>query len=356
MATWREQLDRAQGWKEYRQALRTLREAAGIPFDKLPERSRDIARRHPHLRSYDSTNTFSQLLDKRLPDTQPEWHKVELVVRICAEHHGVENTTALVQKWADAYRRCGGDPGERFPPRPHGDSAPAAPLASVPDRTEARSDEREHPPTLQPAPPDPDPDPVPDGRPRRPSKPVLVTAAALVLVLVVLGSMKLGSLFTDGDNTTPPSDKAATPTPTGGVTGQPSAPPTSSASPSTRATTEQSTPTNTSPPGSPGVNATFAWSNDGGGGGSQSDIVKVASTYRNGEDPGQTWAFNRGDTLVVQCQVTGGRPIEAGTAYPGPAGAKERGPQGIWYRMTSPVQAWAPAVYVDTGRDSLPAC
>ncbi|MFF5393015.1 transporter substrate-binding domain-containing protein [Streptomyces sp. NPDC013012] len=124
MATWREQLDQAQDWKGYRQALRTLRETAGIPFGKLPERSREIARRHPHLRSYDSTNTFSQLLDKRLPDMRPEWHKVELVVRICAEHHGVENTTALVQKWADAYRRCGGDPGERFPLRPHDDSTP----------------------------------------------------------------------------------------------------------------------------------------------------------------------------------------------------------------------------------------
>ncbi|MFJ3786239.1 hypothetical protein [Streptomyces sp. NPDC090093] len=353
MATWREQLDQAQDWKGYRQALRTLRETAGIPFDKLPERSRDIARRHPHLRSYDSTNTFSQLLDKRLPDTQPEWHKVELVVRICAEHHGVENATALVSKWADAYRWCGGDPGERFPPRPHGDSIPAAVLASVPDLTEARFDEKEHPPTPQPVPPDPDP--APDEQVRRKSKPVLATAAALVLVLVVLGSMKLGSLFTDGDNTTPPSDKAATPMPTGGVTGESSAPPTSSASPSTGTTTEQSTPTTTSQPSS-GVNATFAWSNDGGGAGSQSDIVKVASTYRNGQDPGQTWTFNRGDTLIVQCQVTGGRPIEAGTAYPGPAGAKERGPQGIWYRMTSPVQAWAPAVYVDTGRDFLPAC
>ncbi|MFF5638136.1 hypothetical protein [Streptomyces sp. NPDC012825] len=351
MATWREQLDQAQGWKEYRQALRTLRETAGVPFDKLPERSRDIARRHPqHLRSYDSTNTFSQLLDRRLPDTRPEWHKVELLVRICAEHQGIEDTTSFARKWADAYRRCGGDPGERFPPQPRETSAPVAPPVTGAERTDVHSGEKEPLPVPGPVPPEGDFVP---GRPWWKSKPALATATVLVLAAVVLGSMKLGTLLTDDDTAMPPSGKAGTPTPTAGVTGGSSAPP---ASPGTGDATEQSTPANTSPPGVSGVDAAFAWSNDGGGGGSQSDIVKVSSSYRKGEDPGKTWDFNRGDTLVVQCQVTGGRPVKAGTAYPGPDTARERGLQGIWYRMTSPVQAWAPAVYVDTGRDSLPAC
>ncbi|MGW6416051.1 hypothetical protein [Streptomyces sp. NPDC055055] len=353
MATWREQLDQAQDWKGYRQALRTLRETVGIPFDKLPERSRDISRRFPHLRSYDSTNTFSQLLDKRLPDTQPEWHKVELVVRICVEHHGVENATPLVQKWADAYRRCGGDPGERFPPGQHDGSTPVMPCVSVPDHPEAGSEEKEPVPKPGPLPRDREPGPE---RPWWKSKPALAAATVLALAIVVLGSMKLGSLVTDADDATPPLDKAVTSPPTAGVTGEPSASQILSATPGTGGPTERNKPTTAVPPAPSGFSATFAWSNDGGGGGSQSDIVVVASIYRKGASPGQTWAFNRGDTLVVECQITGGRPIEAGTAYPGTSGAKERGPLGIWYRMTSPVQAWAPAVYVDAGRDSLPAC
>ncbi|MFJ3505688.1 hypothetical protein [Streptomyces sp. NPDC090135] len=177
----------------------------GIPFGKLPERSRDIAGRHPHLRSFDSTATFSQLLDKRLPDIQPEWQKVELVVRICIQHHSVVDPTPIVQKWADAYRRCGGDPGERFPSQPRTDpTTPHHPPGSYPPPHQPGGfpPGREHagprasapggpppghtaPPSIAAPPPFEPPYPPAGLRRRSRVAPVLITVLAIALVVCV---------------------------------------------------------------------------------------------------------------------------------------------------------------------------
>ncbi|MFJ7159203.1 hypothetical protein ACIQUQ_30235 [Streptomyces sp. NPDC101118] len=343
MATWREQLAEADGWKGYRTALRTLREGGPV-FEELPDRSLEIAKKVPGLRGY-SKSAFAQLLAPQVPDTRPDWPKVELVVRICAEHQGVENVTAFVRLWADAYRGCGGDPGERFAPAPQQEQAPAAPTPT--------------------ATPTPAPDPMvtldtPTTRPKRPwrkSKPVVGAAVLLATAALVLGSIEI-NLYLNQRNDgaqppvgpTGPSQSAGTKA-TGPATGRPGTTkdPKQSPGPSAPAKTSR-------PPGSI-FSAHVAWSDDGGGGGSTADTVNVSSSYRRDDpSPQRIGTLNRTDAITVTCQESDGRTIGAGPAYPGPATAKERDAKGIWYRITDPVTGWIPGVYVDTGRDSLPAC
>ncbi|MFD5420921.1 hypothetical protein ACFWJT_23195 [Streptomyces sp. NPDC127069] len=373
MATWRELLAEAEDWKGYRTALRTLREGGPV-FEDLPARSVEVARRVPGLRGY-SKSAFAQMLAPKVSDTVPEWPKVELVVRICAEHQGAEDVTAIVRQWADAYRLCGGDPGERFPPAPQQKETSAAPTPE-PD------------PTSQPA---PAPVSAPNGRPQRTwwrSKPAMAAALLLAASALVLGSIRVNLYLNQYNDAaqrpvepTGPSQPSGTKA-TGPASGQPgttkdTSAPSPSPSPSISAPAQASAPKTQDsriihgrngdhtwnpedpldPP--PGIVylAHVAWSNDGGGGGSAADTVNVYSSYRkDASSPQRLGTLNRADAIKVVCQAAGGRSVGVGPAYPGTASAKERDAQGIWYRTTEPLNGWIPGVYVDTGMDSLPAC
>ncbi|WP_158708563.1 hypothetical protein [Streptomyces sp. NRRL S-244] len=89
----------------------------------------------------------------------------------------------------------------------------------------------------------------------------------------------------------------------------------------------------------------IAWSDNGG-----STVVQVYADYTD-TDRGRGSAtghdYDIGQDIVVLCQVAG-RAVPLGD-YHGPA---ER--NGWWYRMST--GEYIPAVYVDTGRESLPAC
>ncbi|MFJ8166639.1 hypothetical protein ACIRBY_37745 [Streptomyces sp. NPDC096136] len=379
MATWREQLAQAEDWKGYRTALRTLREGGPV-FDELPARSEEIAKKVPGLRGY-SKSAFAQLLPPNVPDIRPEWPKVELVVRICAEHQGAENVTAVVRQWADAYRVCGGDPGERFPPTPQQKETPAAP-APEPAPEPARA------PVPDPV---PTPAPSPNGRPERAwwrSKPAVAAALLLAAAALVLGSIQINFYLNQyNDGAQPPVEQTGPSQPTGTkaigpTSGQPGTTKhTSTPSPSPSAKTsapKTEEPANIGRGRGGGQNggsglfhpvepvdqptgtvhsAHVAWSDDGGGGGSTADTVNVYSSYRKDDDFAQRLGtLNRTDAIKVVCQAAGGRGVGVGPAYPGPASAKERDAQGIWYRTTEPLNGWIPGVYVDTGMDSLPAC
>ncbi|MGW6489335.1 hypothetical protein [Streptomyces sp. NPDC055056] len=310
MSTWREQLDSAEDWKTYRTSLRALREAVPkVTFKEMEDLSGPIAARLavPGLvRCAISTfNTFMTTVDG-----QPEWGKVEMVVRTCAEKRGDRDVEAAVRRWAQVYRRCGGDPGDRFPE--------VLPALDAPSRR-----------VVEPEPPS-----QPFSRRlnrqvwrRKPVQYVggLVGAAALVAVIY-----QLSVSGNENDKTSPPSQSADSSHPAGAD--------------------------GTSSSTSTFFEGVIAWSNDGGGSGSQSDVVRVRETYAKSDPDTTAGRYNRGDKVTVTCQVTGGRSLGVGQAYPGPAKYKKRDADGVWYRMTSPLQGWLPGVYVDTGRDSLPAC
>lgn len=89
----------------------------------------------------------------------------------------------------------------------------------------------------------------------------------------------------------------------------------------------------------------IAWSDNGG-----STVVRVYADYTDtdhGRGSATGHGYDIGQDIVVLCQVAG-RAVSLG-AYRGPA---ER--NGLWYRMST--GEYIPGIYVDTGRDSLPAC
>ncbi|MEU6348358.1 hypothetical protein ABZ896_03425 [Streptomyces sp. NPDC047072] len=110
----------------------------------------------------------------------------------------------------------------------------------------------------------------------------------------------------------------------------------------------------TTPDTQPYIDATIEWSNDEVGSTDDpkdpSAIVKVYDTYEKGAGT-SVHAYYRTAKIRVKCQVTGGRVIDLGDEYKGPEPPQR---DGIWYRMDS--GEWAPAVYVSTGKDSLPTC
>jgi hypothetical protein len=102
----------------------------------------------------------------------------------------------------------------------------------------------------------------------------------------------------------------------------------------------------------PYINSVIAWSNDGNGNPDPKDpgaIVKVYDTYKQGAGT-SVHQYYRTDPIRVKCQVTGGRRIDLGEYYSGPTPHRD----GIWYLMDT--GEWVPAVFVNTGRSSLPAC
>ncbi|MEU9087293.1 hypothetical protein [Streptomyces sp. NPDC048357] len=163
--------------------------------------------------------------------------------------------------------------------------------------------------------------------PERKGKLGLVVAAGVVVVLAA-GAVAFNWPFSGGS----------------GDDGKPDAP-ASSAPPSS---TPSPTPTpSVAPPvtKSERFPSRIAWSDNGG-----STIVQVYSDHTDsvqGRGSLTGHAYDLGQDLVVQCQVAG-RTVPLGN-YRGPA---ER--NGLWYRMTT--GEYIPAIYVDTGRDSLPAC
>ncbi|MEV6582951.1 hypothetical protein AB0M92_32865 [Streptomyces sp. NPDC051582] len=411
MGTWREELETARGWKDYRRALRTLREAGPV-FEDLPKLSRDIAKKNPGLREYSSASTFSTLLDPRLPDTRPDWLKVELVVRICLAHQGYENASTIVADWAAAYRLCGGDPGPRFPEL-QPDPAPAFAVEPGPgSKTEAEL-------VFEPA-PDPGPDATPESVPvsvpvptaaedeagetesieatagetaedaatatatARRGKHALVAAAVAGVVAIGCGLLVLQGFGDSKDSAGAPSHAGTSASATPGSQATASTPATSAtgagaggtdiaASPGTGGNPGYATAgaagggSNTTPapptpkisppsPKPPGMDpatdskpgryvSRIAWSDNGG-----STVVQVYAIYAD-TDAGRASAtghgYDIGQDIVVLCQVPG-RTVPLGN-YHGPA---ER--NGLWYRMST--GEYIPAIYVDTGKDSLPAC
>ncbi|MFD3719807.1 hypothetical protein [Streptomyces sp. NPDC058674] len=374
MGTWQGLLAEASNWQEYRGALKALREEDGPVFSELPQVSLDIARALERrgigkIRGYSGAATFSNLT-KPTDTSQPEWPKVEILVRCCPPEDAEDDS--FIDVWAARYRELGGDPGPRFPP-------------------------------------------VPASEPERRNRQMMLVAAAAVIVLVAGGGLLTDRLLGDGDgdgdgdkDKTPPAaagpsvnggvgsssspSSAMTPTPSplpgrgtqvagngsaeGGTGNAASITPGGNATPGAGAggnvqngggvaaggvvapktsppVSKPATPSS-APPRQGSYPATFQWSDDGGGGGSASDIVNAYDVYDGRrEDAKVVGSYNRNDSLVVACQVTGGRVIDVGTAYASPYTGRE----GVWYRMTSPkVNVWVPAVYVDTGRASLPAC
>ncbi|WP_326759218.1 hypothetical protein OHB35_15720 [Streptomyces phaeochromogenes] len=125
---------------------------------------------------------------------------------------------------------------------------------------------------------------------------------------------------------------------------------------STSGNTPGSTGTSTGSGGTtttqPYVNASIAWSNDADGSTDPKDpnaIVKVYDSYKDSTGTSDH-AYYRTASIRVKCQVTGGREIKLGDYYNGPEPRRK----GIWYLMDT--GEWAPAVFVDTGKPSLPAC
>ncbi|MGW0754474.1 hypothetical protein [Streptomyces sp. NPDC002587] len=419
MGTWREQLETARDWKGYRRALRTLREAGPV-FEELPKLSFDIAKRNPHLRAYSSAATFSTLLDPRLPDTRPDWLKVELVVRICLAHQGYENASTIVADWAAAYRLCGGDPGPRFPdlqpdraPAFFAEPEPGSKAAAEPVSVPLPDSGLDAMPTSVPVPvpvsaaenvvggPATD---VPvdtgqtavietvgdasEGEATASRRKRLLAVAAAVAVVAAIGfgiPVLRGSGDTKHDGNgaraaphpstsapaTPGSSATATapvPPATGAVTGAPDTAaspgpdgnpgnPTAGVAAGGSNTTPAPTPKASPPSPKPSVVdpatdsepgryvSRIAWSDNGG-----STVVKVYADYTDtdrGRGSATGHGYDIGQDIVVLCQVAG-RAVPLGD-YHGPA---ER--NGLWYRMST--GEYIPAIYVDTGRESLPTC
>ncbi|MFE2553630.1 hypothetical protein ACFXGI_34620 [Streptomyces sp. NPDC059355] len=366
MGTWPEELDAARDWKGYRRALCTLR-TAGPVFKDLPGLSYDIATKNPHLRGYSSPATFSGLLDRRLPDTRPDWLKVELVVRICLAHQGYENASVIVADWAVAYRRCGGDPGSRFP-------TPAAIPAPKPG------------PELPLPELDGDPVPVPVPVPERKwwkwweRKPVRAGVAVVLAAGMAFGavetadSLRRGTLLGASKEPSPPqqsADRAASSspkaqpepgkspneTPTGKT---PSLPP---VIPEDTRSQNQGNSDGHGDPGQPvsvssptpsvqpkPVQAVVKWSDDGPNSTDDSSKVWAYDSTTTGGAEHHNGSYVLGESLVVQCQITGGRQFQLGDAYKGPDPRRS----GVWYRVQP--GKWVPAVYIDAGSGPLPAC
>ncbi|MER6210949.1 hypothetical protein [Streptomyces sp. NPDC001642] len=99
---------------------------------------------------------------------------------------------------------------------------------------------------------------------------------------------------------------------------------------------------------SDGIAAHVAWTNDGGGGGSASTLLR---SY-DGPDAGHrsVGAYNLGDALTVECKTDRGAVITVGPSYTGP------NPHSVtWYRISG--GTWVPAVYTKIDKAQVvPAC
>ncbi|MFJ3575889.1 hypothetical protein [Streptomyces rubiginosohelvolus] len=100
-------------WLKYREALDAFREVPPVlVFSKLPDLGEQVLEDVNGLDRSPSVGTWSKLFSPALR-TAPDWRYVELLVRIWAKQHD-QSVTQLLDEWAQAYHRCGGDPGPRF--------------------------------------------------------------------------------------------------------------------------------------------------------------------------------------------------------------------------------------------------
>ncbi|MFD4866084.1 hypothetical protein [Streptomyces sp. NPDC058412] len=292
MSTWRDLLTEAGHWGEYRGALRALQKDEGPSFKDMAIRSEELATRDIPGVTSCSAGTLHKLTNSELYSA-PKWGQVEVFVRACAEHDAERGREVD----GEAVLRLWKDGFRRLKgevPRP-----------DRPDRPE-----------------------LPD-RPERKGRLGLVVAAGVVVVLAA-GAVAFNWPFSGGS----------------GDDGKPDVP--ASSAPPTGTPTQNPTPTSSATPPvvkSERFPSRIAWSDNGG-----STIVQVYSDYTDsaqGRGSLTGHAYDLGQDLVVQCQVAG-RAVPLGD-YRGPAQRN-----GLWYRMTT--GEYIPAIYVDTGRDSLPTC
>ncbi|MFC8374018.1 hypothetical protein ACFUIT_39775 [Streptomyces sp. NPDC057239] len=353
----RRDLDQVNSWVEYRETLKKFRKSYGPPFEGLAP----YAVQRLGIKAPPSKTAFFELT-KSLAEP-PDWPKVSLMVKTCVlwadEHpekhpedlHGIRTHLEEIQAlWKAAFLRLGG----QVPHKPT-----AGPLAAR--WTTGRDRIRQLP------------------------KKLTVPVAVLVLAGLGLGGYALITMDQDKGRTveaaeaTPkskPSTDDATPSPS------PASPTTTDGSTgtvpggSTTAGTESEGPDSTadaSPGSSAGVEASgtsggssggtttqtqryvaakIEWSNDVDGNPDPKDpkaIVKVYDSYKDSAGT-SVHQYYRTDSIRVKCQVTGGREFALGDFYNGPEPRRH----GIWYLMDT--GEWAPAVFVDTGKPSLPAC
>jgi hypothetical protein len=403
-------LDQAEDWVKYRERLKEFHKDYGPPYRKLQSYARD----NLGVEDAPAQTTFAKLMEATTKE--PSWKQVSLLVRICVRYSDenneeqaglAEHLDEILAVWKGAFVRLGGKlpvpPPAKTPVSAvsaDGAEPPAVAVSGAPPVPSRRSVVR-------------------DWMRRRPKKLLIVSAVALVLAVSAGGYMLVDTADDGGkdraveaaDGTPAPSpDRTGTSSPTATEPDgkrSPSSTPTSSAEASigsngsedtggdgggadgassgtstgttggTSGTGSASTGTSggsgsssstsgsasgatgTASSGSGGttenqpyVAATIEWSNDVDGNPDPKDpqaIVKVYDTYRKGVAATSAHAYYRTASIRVKCQVTGGRVIELGGQYNGP-----RGRDGIWYLMDT--GEWAPAVYVDTGKPSLPSC
>ncbi|MER6256941.1 hypothetical protein ABT224_36950 [Streptomyces sp. NPDC001584] len=165
-------------------------------------------------------------------------------------------------------------------------------------------------------------------------------AAVGAVVVLAVGAVAFSWPFSDGSGGDGKPDTEASSAVVGGT------PSPSVATP----TTPAATPSTKQPPVVDPVDGQYlsgiAWSDSGG-----PTVVWVYADYTNtdrGRESATGHGYNTGQDIIVLCQVSG-RSVPLGT-YRGPNPERN----GLWYRMST--GEYIPAIYVDTGRDSLPAC
>jgi hypothetical protein len=96
-----------------------------------------------------------------------------------------------------------------------------------------------------------------------------------------------------------------------------------------------------------GFDARVAWTNDGGGGGSDStNLFSFAGPNSNIHED----IYTLGESLTVVCKTTEGQQVSVGPAYKGPDPRST-----IWYELDN--YSWVPAVYVYTkDASTIPDC
>ncbi|MFI1645530.1 hypothetical protein ACH4XT_01080 [Streptomyces avidinii] len=164
-----------------------------------------------------------------------------------------------------------------------------------------------------------------------------LAAVGVAVVLAVAAAVAFSRPFSDGSEGDGKPDTAAS-SPV--VSSTPSPPVSTPTAPAATPSPKQSDPADGR------YLSRIAWSDNGG-----PTVVQVYADYTNtdrGRGSATGHGYDIGQDIIVLCQVSG-RPVPLGT-YRGPDPERN----GLWYRMST--GEYIPAIYVDTGRDSLPAC
>ncbi|MFJ3516700.1 hypothetical protein [Streptomyces sp. NPDC090131] len=340
-------------------ALNALRKSGKVTsFAVLARESEVIAADMPELDGF-SVGTFHGLVGEGV-NKQPKWEQVDSFVRVCAKVKGIPGTEELVRLWAEGYRRCGGDPGDRYlgPTPVDTEDVVGETVEDTADEDTADEDAMRQSAnggttagsTIEHA----------AGQRRR--KRLLAVAVAVAAAVVVVAAVGGGILVLQGFGAARSEGKSAGAAPQVSNSGSsaPSRPgtPTSAGAgdggkttPATR-TPEESSPRLRQPAVDPTTDSKpgwylsrIAWSDNRG-----TTLVQAYADYTDSDDgrgSATGHGYDIGQDIVVLCQVVG-RRISLGE-YEGPA---ER--NGLWYRMST--GEYIPAVYVDTTKASLPSC